>query len=337
MCTAMTLQSRQGASYFGRTMDFSYPLDPQLYLVPRNYEWTNLLNTHKIRSKYRYMGIGQDLSPVVFADGVNELGFAAAVLYFPGYAQYDPAETAASQTITIAAIELTGFLLGLCADVDQAAAILSSIRIAGTKDSVTHTVAPLHWIIADRSGACRVIEKTADGLHIMDNPLGILSNSPGFPWHMTNLRNYMNLTPGQSPEAVWGPVTLTPFGQGGGTIGLPGDYTPPSRFVRTAYQKIHTPVPENEREAVVTFFHIMENVSIPKGCVITSRGTSDYTQYTAFINLTEPEYYFKTYDNSAISSVKLPASRDAEGQILSLGKLETQPPWQSTPPSYLPK
>lgn len=323
MCTAITMQSPQSETYFGRTMDFSYPLAPELYITPKDYEWTNMSHTHKIRNRYSYMGIGQDISPVIFADGVNEMGFAAAVLYFPGYAEYDtpPEPGQDPQTPSIAALELVNFLLGLCPDVDQAVSLLQRIRIVGLTDPVTQTVAPLHWLLADAKGSCLVVEKTAEGLNLMDNPIGVLSNSPDFQWHMTNLRGYMNLSPKQSREVSWNVVSLTPFGQGAGTIGLPGDYTPPSRFVRAAYLKSHTPLPENAGEAVNTCFHILESVSIPKGAVITQRDTPDYTQYTAFINLSTREYFFRTYDNSDIATARLSGETEYGSDMISLGKL----------------
>ena len=164
MCTAMVTQTSQGDIYFGRTMDFSYPLEPELYFVPKGYQWNNIMNTHQVRNRYRFMGIGQDISPVVFADGVNEMGFGAAVLYFPGYAQYDVPDPEDSSRPAITALELTGFLLGLSASVEEAASILRTIRIVGAEDSITGTIAPLHWLVADRTGKSMVIEKTADGL-----------------------------------------------------------------------------------------------------------------------------------------------------------------------------
>lgn len=321
MCTAMTIQTLRGNSYFGRTMDFSYPLDPEIYSIPQGYQWSNLLNTHKIHNRYGFIGIGQDLSPIIFADGINEMGFAAAALYFPDDAKYDSIADPHSPQLSIAAIELVNFLLGQCASVEQAVSILPTIRIVGLEDPVTNSVAPLHWIMADESGNCMAIEKTADGLQIMDNPIGVLSNSPDFSWHVTNLRNYMTLSPFQQQETEWSSVKLTPFGQGAGAFGLPGDDTPPSRFVRTAYRKSHTPLPAGRNEAVVTCFHILESVSIPKGLVITNRKTADYTQYTAIIDISAKNYYFKTYDNSQIVSVKLPDGHNDRKEVISLGKL----------------
>lgn len=132
----------------------------------------------------------------------------------------------------------------------------------------------------------------------------------------------MNVTPSQKPEEEWGNITLTPFGQGAGTSGLPGDYPPPSRFVRTAWLKSHTALPVQNDEAVTACFHIMESVSIPKGAVVTARGVSDYTQYTAFMNLSEKKYFFKTYDNFNIAAVEMPLSGDYGPEILSLGKID---------------
>lgn len=305
MCTAMTLQTVRGDVFFGRTMDFSHVLDPQIYRMPRGFEWNNSINTVKFTNRYRFIGIGQELSKVIFADGVNEMGFAAAVLYFPGYAAYEEMDFRDSRKTTVAALELVNFMLGMCASVEQAAALLPTIRIIGTEDPVTNSVAPLHWITTDKSGRCMVIERTGDGLHMWNNPLGVLSNSPDFKWHMTNLRNYMNLSPKQQPEAVWGNIRLTPFGQGGGTAGLPGGFTPPARFVRTAFLKTHVPVPESREEAVTSCFHIMESVTIPKGVVVTGSGAYDYTQYTAFMNVAAGEYFIKTYDNSQILTAGL--------------------------------
>ncbi len=321
MCTAIAIHTYSGSVCFGRTMDFSYPLEPELWFVPGQYEWNNLSNTHKIRNRYSYMGIGQNLSPVIFADGVNEAGFAAAALYFPGCAQYDPENDSGRQSVPIAAIELTGFLLGLCASVVEAASVVRTIRIVGVKDSITGSVAPLHWMIADKSGSAMVIEKTREGLRIMDNSIGVLANSPEFLWHMTNLRNYMNVSPDQRKEAGWGPLTLTPFGQGSGTFGLPGDFTSPSRFVRTAYIKSHITHMETDKDAINGCFHILESVSLPKGIVMTERGTTDYTQYTAAVNLIGKEYYFKTYENSRIAKVKLDPGCCDSSEIVSLGKL----------------
>lgn len=324
MCTAVTLKSPADEIYLGRTMDFSYPLDPELCIIPRNYTWTNTLNTHHIKNRYRIMGIGQQIPPLLLAEGVNEMGFAAAALYFPGYASYDTVPPMDSSRPPITATELAGFLLGQCASVREASSLLPTLKIAGTEDSVTQSVTPLHWILADKSGSCMAVEKTRNGLQLHNNPVGVLTNSPDFPWHLTNLRNYMNASPVQIEEQTWDGVTLTPFGQGGGSSPLPGGYTPPARFVRTAFLKSNTPLPEDTDQAVNTCFHILESVSLPKGAVITSRDTADYTQYTSFMNLSTGDYYYKTYENSQISAAKISQETGSGPDIVSLGQLNRQ-------------
>lgn len=304
MCTAMTLQSKSNDMFFGRTMDFSHDIIPQLYIVPESYVWNNNLNDKQIENIYRFIGIGQELDGILgFFDGVNEKGFAAAALYFAGYAQYDT--IIHKDTEPIASIDFLHYILGRCASVKELPYLLKSITIIGTPDPVTKTIAPLHWIVADRSGACAVIESTDRGLEIINNPIGVMTNSPDFRWHMTNLRNYIEASPTQKVEVYWYNIRLTPFGQSGGTVPLPGGFTSPERFVRTAYLKAHLPIPEDSGEAIAACFHIMENVSIPKGAVITNRDTYDYTKYTAFINITTCEYFYKTYDDINIKTASL--------------------------------
>ncbi len=305
MCTAMTLQSQSKELFFGRNMDFSHDIIPQLYIVPSSYVWNNNLNNNQFTDSYRFIGLGQELDGILgFFDGVNEKGFAAAVLYFAGYAQYNT-KSVHKTTQPIASIDFLHYILGKCASVKELPALLKDITIVGIPDPVTKTIAPLHWIATDRSGACVVIEPTERGLELINNPIGIMSNSPDFQWHMTNLRNYIGASPTQTEEVVWDNILLTPFGQAGGTIPLPGGFTSPERFVRTAYLKAHLPKPKDSREAIAACFHIMESVSIPKGAVVTSRNTYDYTKYTAFINTNTCEYFYKTYDSIYVTTADL--------------------------------
>ncbi len=304
MCTAMTLQSQSNEVFFGRTMDFSHDIIPQLYVVPKSYEWNSNLNDKQFKNSYRFIGLGQELDGILgFFDGVNEKGFAAAALYFAGYAKYDTIIHKNSEPI--ASIDFLHYILGRCASVKELPYLLRSITIIGTPDPVTKTIAPLHWIVADRSGACAVIESTDRGLELIYNPIGVMSNSPDFQWHMTNLRNYIEVSPTQTEEVCWCNIRLTPFGQSAGTVSLPGGFTSPERFVRTAYLKAHLPIPKDSSEAIVDFFHIMESVSIPKGAVITNRNTYDYTKYIAFINISTCEYFYKTYDDINVKTASL--------------------------------
>ncbi|MBP1969961.1 choloylglycine hydrolase [Virgibacillus natechei] len=303
MCTAITLQSMQKENFFGRTMDFSYPIEPGLYVIPKNYQWNSLISTKKYIDDYSFICIGQETDGMFgIFDGVNERGFAAAVLYFEGYADYD---LPIKDNEPIASLDFLHYILGRCGSVNDLKALLENIGIVGVPDPVTQRAAPLHWIATDRSGKSVVIEQTETGLEVIDNPIGVMANSPDFHWHMTNLRNYTDVSITQQKEVHWGNVSLTPFSQGGGTRHLPGGFTSPERFARTAFLKTHAQVPESRSEAVMTCFHIMNSVFIPKGIVQTDRGTYDYTKYVAFMNTNTCEYYFKTYENNQIITASL--------------------------------
>ena len=303
MCTAVTFQSMQGENFFGRTMDFSHSIDPGIYVIPKNYIWHSLATGKKYIDHYSFVCMGQQADDMLgFFDGVNERGFAAAVLYFAGYAYYD---LPINNKEEIASLDFLHYILGRCESVDDLKVLLENICIVGVQDPVTKTAAPLHWIATDRSGKCVVIEQTKAGLEIIDNPIGVMANSPDFNWHLTNLRNYMDVSIHQEKEVYWGNVSLTPFGQGGGTMHLPGGFTSPERFVRTSFLKTHVSVPETQSETLMTCFHIMNSVFIPKGIVVTDRGTDDYTKYIAFMNTNTCEYYFKTYENDQITRVSL--------------------------------
>lgn len=322
MCTAMTLESEQEETFFGRTMDFSHDIQPELYIVPKDYMWKNLLDGNEIFDTYRFIGIGQKQDDILaFFDGVNEEGFAAAALYFSGYAKYNNAP-ACIYSRPIAAFDFLHYILGRCSSIKDLKTWIQTIAIIGLPDPVTQTIAPLHWIVVDKTGACAVIEQTNKGLQIFDNPIGVMTNSPDFEWHMTNLRNYVEVSPKGEEEVIWGNVLLQPFGQGGGTMLLPGGYTAPERFVRTAFLKTQIPKPKSRLDAIVSCFHSMESVSIPRGAVITSRNTYDYTKYTAFINTNTGEYFFKTYDNIQITTASLFDKATSSTELLRLGKLE---------------
>lgn len=298
MCTAITLQSVQKENFFGRTMDFSHPIEPGVFVIPKDYEWYSLATEKRYIDKYSFISMGQETDGMLgFFDGVNETGFAAAVLYFAGYAYYN---LPIKDKEEIASLDFLHFILGRCSCIDDLKSLLKNVTIVGILDPVTRTAAPLHWIATDKSGKSVVIEQTEDGLEVIDNPIGVMANSPDFRWHITNLRNYMNISTTQQNEVYWGNVSLTPFGQGSGTTALPGGFTSPERFIRAAFLKSHVPVPKNSYETLITCFHIMNSLFIPKGIVLTDKGTYDYTKYVAFMNTNTCEYYFKTYNNNQI-------------------------------------
>ncbi|WOC31083.1 MULTISPECIES: choloylglycine hydrolase family protein [Caproicibacterium] len=321
MCTAITLQSLALDHFFGRNMDFSHEIEPTMFLSPRNDVWKNALNQKNMKTAYRFLAIGQQKDDLLgLFDGVNERGFAAAALYFAGYAAYAEGDTSQSGKRSLASLEFLRYLLGNCSSVDDLKKQISQIRVVGLKDPVTHSVAPLHWIAADRGNHCVVLEPVNGELKCYENPLGVLANSPDFTWHMTNLRNYLGVSPRQPQETCWGTVHLSPFGQGAGTTLLPGGYTSPERFVRAAFIKTHIATPLNTAQTVSSCFHIADTVKVLKGLVRTFLNTEDYTKYTAFIDLNKNTYYFNTYDHAQVWTVSLD-SRPETSKLLSLGNL----------------
>ncbi|HHU18655.1 MAG TPA: linear amide C-N hydrolase [Bacilli bacterium] len=253
-----------------------------------------------------------------FFDGVNERGFAAAVLYFEGYAHYD---LSTNNKERIASLDFLHYLLGHCSSINDLTDLLKNTSIVGFADPVTKRAAPLHWIATDRSGKSVVIEQTITGLEIIENPIGVMTNSPDIRWHLTNLRNYLDLSTTQQDQVNWGNLSLKPFGQGAGTTNLPGSFTSPDRFVRASFLKTHTQIPNNNTEAIMTCFHIMNSVFIPKGIVLTNKGTDDYTKYVAFMHTNTSEYYFKAYENNQIISASL-WDYDLDGtELISLGSI----------------
>lgn len=325
MCTAITLQSLQNDRFFARNMDFSHDIQPEMRVMPQNSGWTNVVNGQQLRSRHAFIGIGQQLEGVLaFFDGVNEKGFAAAALYFAGYAEYAVYEPGAS-TEPVAAYDLLRVMLGNCASVEELRALLKRVSVVGVADPLTGTVAPLHWIAADTGGRCVVIEQTVRGLAILENPIGVLANAPDFSWHMTNLNNYTEVSSRQVEHAQWGNVRLTAFGQAGGTSALPGGFASPARFARAAFLKTHADTPKGPTEAVITCLHVLESVSIPRGVVMTSRATSDYTKYTACINLRTAEYFFRTQDNPQVYTASLRPAADGSKEPFNYGRLNSPP------------
>lgn len=302
MCTAINFLNQKHENIFGRTMDFHYILDPRLVTFPAGVTWENTLG-QRCTDQYRVAGIVRHARNLyVMFDGVNEKGLAGGALYFHGYADF-PQPSQQSDKTQIPALDFLHYVLGACTTLHDLRLLLSECTLVGIRDSLTGTVAPIHWMFTDLSGENLVVEQTTSGLHVYENPVGVMTNSPDFPWQMTNLRNYMEAAPEQVGLADWNGFQMEPFGQANGTSVLPGGYTPPARFVRTVYQKLHIVQPGNVEESVIAGFHVLEGVTLPNGVVKTANGTFDYTQYTAMIDLVNQVYYFKTYENPQIIRV----------------------------------
>ena len=310
MCTSMAFVS--GDFYFGRNMDLEVSFGQRVVITPRNFPLP-LRHGKTLSTHYAMIGMANVVSGYpLYAEGANEKGLCITGLSFSGNAFY-PDEAEPSR-LPIATFELIPWLLGTCATTAEAKERLMEVQIVSTAFREDIQPAELHWHIADRERSL-VLEVMKDGMHLYDNPTGVVTNNPPFPFHLSNLNCYLNLTPA-FPENRFDPgLPLQAFGVGFGSVGLPGDSTSVSRFVRTLFYKNHSLPTGSEEEAVTQFFHIMDGVSMVRGAQLGYRGDPCQTTYTCCVNATKGIFYYKTYENNQITAVDL-FSRPLDGEDL---------------------
>lgn len=299
MCTCITFKNN--GFYFGRNLDLERSFGEQIVIVPRGFA-LRLQNGQTLRDHPAIIGTAHvaDNTPL-FAEAANEYGLCAAGLYFPNNAAYRPPRRGKTN---IAAHELITWVLCRCQSTADAKALLQNANITNRPFRADLPVADLHWMIADRE-LCLTVEQTAGGLRVYENPFGVLTNNPPFPFHCENMRSHMGLSP-YEPENRFAPALgLTPYGQGIGAFGLPGDASPPSRFVRAAFFKHNSVCGKDEESNVTQVFHIMDGAAMCKGSVITPQGGLDHTVYTSCISAGTGTLYYKTYENSQITAVRM--------------------------------
>ena len=293
MCTSITLKSNDNNYLLARTMDFSFDLDPVMTLFPRNLEIE--FKEASLKKHYAFFGLAKDVGSYYLADGLNEYGLSVAALYFESYAKYK--DEADKDTVGIASYELVMWLLAKCKTVEEVIQEFNNITVINEVMGFLGVIPPLHWIVSDKDGNSLIIEIINEELSFHKNSIGLLTNSPDYNWHLTNVRSYIGLDPKQvSSRTLYG-VDFKPFGQGSGTFGLPGDFTPPSRFIRTLYSKLSSNTAENSDELVLYAMHILNGVDIVKGNVVTPRATIDYTQYTSYMLNNDLKYYFRLHNS----------------------------------------
>lgn len=324
MCTCMTY--RKERFYFGRNLDLEYSFGEQVAVTPRNYP-LHFRNGEKQEHHYAMIGMAAgEKSYPLYAEAANEKGLCMAGLNFPGNACYRAPEAG---KINVASWELIPYLLGSCASVEEAEPILKRLCVTDEAFSSQMPPAPLHWMLADRE-RCLVLEAVEEGLKIYENPFGVLTNNPPFPYHRENMRNYLNLTAGSPDNRVSGELELIPYGQGMGALGLPGDASPASRFAKTVFLKYNSVTEKEEGNAAETepaeiteFFHILEQVGMIRGMVRTPEGRCDITLYSSCICPETGKYYFRTYGDSRIQAVDL-WEENPDGLVLSFCEPERQ-------------
>lgn len=317
MCTAITYKA--GDSYFGRNLDLEYSYNETVTVTPRSYPLTfrkmPTLSRHHALIGMAFVVGGYPL----YYDALNEKGLAMAGLNFPQNAVYYE-EAEGKDNIT--PFELIPWLLGQCATVAEARALLERINLLNLPFSKELPLSPLHWIIADKKEAI-TLEAMADGIKIHHNPVGVLTNNPPFDFMLSYLATHRDINPGLSENRFCADLDLPVYCQGLGAHGLPGDYSSPSRFVKAAFVKLNGITGGSEGENIGQFFRSLSAVEMPKGCVRLGRGVNDITVYSSCCNQDKGIYYYTTYNNRAISAVDM-HREDLEGKELISYPLRTE-------------
>ena len=299
MCTAIAY--RTTGSYFGRNLDLDRGYGERVVITPRNFEF-KMRCSPDICQHYAMIGMATviDGYPLYF-EATNEKGLSMAGLNFPKNASYAHCSEKKSN---IAPFELIPKILGECETTDSAADLISRINIAHINFSDSLPLSPLHWMISDKEKSI-VLECTKDGTKIYDNPFEVLTNNPTFDYHVMYMNNYMGLHEGFMSNNLQENQSLINYSLGMGAIGLPGDFSSSSRFVKSVFVKEKSKCNGNEKDSVNQFFHILQAVAMPKGCVLALNGEYEYTRYSSCCNTDKQIYYFTTYDNMSIRSVNM--------------------------------
>ncbi|WP_125606150.1 choloylglycine hydrolase family protein [Lapidilactobacillus bayanensis] len=303
MCTSLTLQSQQQHHFLARTMDFDFELAAHPIFIPREHTFTSDLGT-QYSTKYGFIGTGRNVGDNILIDGVNEHGLSGAALYL-NESVYQTQPNTDTGKINLATHEVLNWLLGNLREVTELTDYLPQLNIVGIPNRLLQISVPLHWLLADRTGNCYVLEAHAEGLKLIENPVGVLTNSPEFEWHLRNLQNYTQLQPTPHPQRIYHNLTVKDLGPGSGTLGLPGDYTSTARFIRASFLRGFAAQPANDLAAINTLCHILNNVDIVKGVKLMADGTEEYTQYRAYFNLETTTYYLQPYQDQTIYSLNL--------------------------------
>lgn len=308
-CTGITLKSRDNTTVVARTMDWSGAETNNMYvIVPRGHNQQSLLPDGSMdglsfNALYGYTGLATE-QPEFIIDGTNEVGLSAALFYFPGYGKYQTYNEA-DKDISLADFQVVSWILSRFSTIDQVKAAINDIRIINVDPSAS----TVHWRITEPSGRQVVLEIVDGRPNFYENEIGVLTNAPDFPWQMTNLNNYVNLHPGGAGPTTFGPITLRAFGSGSGFLGLPGDFTPPSRFVRAAFFKTFSLQQDNANETIQQAFHILNNFDVPLGIQFpvaqAPNNMPSATQWTVATDLTNKVIYYHTMYNRTIRSIEM--------------------------------
>ena len=299
MCTAVTYQN--GHFYFGRTLDYDVHYGEAVTFCPRNFPLP-YRHLSENKSHYAILGMAHVAAGYpLYYDAMNEHELCMAGLNFVGYAAYGKPQ---ANKNNVAVFELIPWVLSQCRNLQEAKASLEGLNVTDDTFSEGLPAASLHWLLADKTGSVAV-EATNDGLHIYDNPVGVLTNNPTFPEQMLHLRDYLQISAGEPENRFCPGIDLRPYSRGMGAMGLPGDLSSRSRFVRAAFGKLNSVTNGSEMEGVHQFFHILGTVRQIRGCCRMPDGGYEITQYTSCCDSDAKIYYYTTYENSRIIGVDM--------------------------------
>lgn len=299
MCTAVTYYSKD--HYFGRNLDLEFSYHETVTVAPRKYVFP-FRHLEPMKEHYAIIGMAYVVDDYpLFYDAINEAGLGMAGLNFPVNADYKEWKDGADN---VTPFEFIPWILGQCANVPEAKERLGNLNLLNENFSEALPLSPLHWMIADKECSI-VVEQTADGLHVYDNPVGVMTNNPTFDMQLFGLNNYMGLSAEPAENSFAPGVALQQYSRGMGAIGLPGDLSSASRFVRAAFTRMHAISGESEKESVSQFFHILSSVEQQRGCVHLGEDKYEITIYSSCGNLDKGLYYYNTYENHQITVVDM--------------------------------
>lgn len=299
MCTSISWLGKH--HFFGRNLDLEYSYKECIAVTPRNFPF-NFRKKDTVTAHFAMIGTATVVGGYpLYYEATNEMGLSMAGLNFPKNATYLPER---DDKDNITPFELIPWILGQCADVAQARSLFEKLNVVNIPFSEQFPLSPLHWIVADRH-SCIVVEPMTDGIHIWDDPIGVLTNNPPFDYHLHNLSNYMGLSASQAENRFCPTANLKPYSNGMGATGLPGDFSSASRFVKAAFVKLNSVGGETVHGDVMQFFHILRSVEMPRGSVVMPDGRFEITLYSSCCDTDTGIYYYTTYENGQICAVDM--------------------------------
>lgn len=299
MCTAISCRWQD--HYFGRNLDIEVSYQEQVVITPRGRRYA-LRNGNEFHNKMAFIGMASVVGDTpLYYEAANEKGLCIAGLNFPGVAVYhDPKEGMDN----ITPYELIPWVLGQCGSVKEARVLLERMNLTNIPFSPQIPLAPLHFMFSDGQESL-VAEPREDGLKLYENPYHVMANNPPFEYHLWNLRNYRHLSPSNRENRFSPAYELGDYAVGMGAMGLPGDASSASRFVRTAFHLANSRGGETELDRVTEFFHILDTVAMVRGATLTNDGKEDITLYSCCIDAAHGIYYYKTYGNSQLTAIRM--------------------------------